>query len=241
MTGPPRRARRPRLRQRISPGRAGGPDAGVGHHTGEAAADRPGARAAAVFGAARNPVVLILLAIAFFTSISGKPVDGVLMLTVAVALAWDHARAALGRAPGAELPAARVPVASRRRVLVVAALVVGGAAYAAVVGSFIRYSWPATAGIVALGTVVVLLGWHGPLRIRPAENLPAVGTAAWAVAGIAGCLWELATLLMQPDLTTGSYAHPTISTLTDPLLAGWPGRSVVLAAWLALGWFLAER
>ena len=40
----------------------------------------------------RAPVVWVLLAIAFFTSISGKPVDGVLMLIVAVGLAWDAGR-----------------------------------------------------------------------------------------------------------------------------------------------------
>jgi hypothetical protein len=48
-------------------------------------------------------------------------------------------------------------------------------------------------------------------------------------------------LLEQPTMTTDSYAHPTISTLTDPLLSTWAGRSLVLAAWLGLGWFLVER
>ena len=48
-------------------------------------------------------------------------------------------------------------------------------------------------------------------------------------------------LLEQPNLATSSYAHPTISTLTDPLLSTWAGRSIVLAGWLALGWFLVER
>ncbi|HEX7266421.1 MAG TPA: hypothetical protein VF256_03240, partial [Streptosporangiaceae bacterium] len=58
---------------------------------------------------------------------------------------------------------------------------------------------------------------------------------------VAGCLWELLSLLEQPTLTTSSYAHPTISTLTDPVLGSWAGRSAVLAGWLGLGWFLAER
>jgi hypothetical protein len=48
-------------------------------------------------------------------------------------------------------------------------------------------------------------------------------------------------VLQQPHLTTDSYAHPTISALTDPLLAGHPGRSLVIAAWLFVGWLLVSR
>ncbi len=117
-----------------------------------------------------------------------------------------------------------------------------GAAYAGLVGSFSRYSWPATAGIIGLGTIVVAIGWHGPPRARPAGGrLPVAGTLAWVVVLVAGCLWELGALLQQPSLTTDSYAHPTISTLTDPLLATSPGRSALLLAWLALGWHLVDR
>jgi hypothetical protein len=205
----------------------------------------------------REPVVWILLAIAFFTSISGKPVDGVLMLIVAVGLAWDAGRRARDRGPAAAAeaglagagPAEAEPAeetgagrAGGRRWLVALALLAGGAAYAGVVGSFTRYSWPATAGIISLGAVVVLIGWHGPLRHRPLrKRLPVAGTLAWIVVLVAGCLWELAALLLQPSITTDSYAHPTISTLTDPVLAGSPGRAAVLAVWLALGWYLVER
>jgi hypothetical protein len=186
--------------------------------------------------------VWILLAIAFFTSISGKPVDGVLMLIVAIGLAWDAGRRArLGIAEAVYAGAGRARPAGRRRLLVVA-LLAGGAVYASVVGSFTRYSWPATAGIILLGTVVVLIGWHGPLRDRPARGrLPVAGTLAWIVVLVAGGLWELSALLLQPSITTDSYAHPTISTLTDPVLASSPGRAGLLAAWLALGWYLVER
>jgi hypothetical protein len=199
----------------------------------------------------REPVVWVLLAIAFFTSISGKPVDGVLMLIVALGLVVDAGRRARGRTAqeavvaGAAEPAEPRParrVNGRRRVLVAAALLAGGVAYAVVVGSFTRYSWPATAGIIGLGTVVVLIGWHGPLRHREVrERLPVVGTLLWAVVIVFGGLWELGALLLQPSITTDSYAHPTISTLTDPVLASSPGRSLVLAAWLAFGWYLVER
>jgi lysylphosphatidylglycerol synthetase-like protein (DUF2156 family) len=192
----------------------------------------------------RAPVVWILLAIAFFTSISGKPVDGVLMLIVAVGLAWDAGRRALRQSEpeGAAVPARTDRLPGRRRRFVMIALVAAAVVYAGVLGSFSRYSWPATAGIIGLSTVVVLIGWHQPVRDRrDGGRLPVAGTLAWLVVLVAGCLWELFSLLQQPSLTTDSSAHPTISTLTDPLLATSPGRSVVLLAWVAFGWYLVER
>jgi hypothetical protein len=93
-----------------------------------------------------------------------------------------------------------------------------------------------------LGAVVVAVGWRDPGHTRPAPpRPPAAGLALWGAVLVAGCLWELWSLLEQPNLATSSYAHPTISTLTDPVLSTWAGRSVVLAGWLGLGWFLVER
>jgi hypothetical protein len=207
-------------------------------------AARPAGRVLAALSGFREPVVWVLLAIAFFTSISGKPVDGVLMLLVAMGLAWDAGHRALRGAGNAD-PAPARPVrlpGGRRRLLLTGALLAGAAVYAGVVGSFTRYSWPVTACIIGLGAVVVMIGWHGPVRARPGGGkLPLAGTLAWIIVLVAGCLWELSALLEQPSITTDSYAHPTISTLTDPVLATGPGRSVILFAWLALGWYLVER
>lgn len=211
----------------------------------------------------REPIVVIIFLIGFFTAISGKPLDGVLMLLVAAGLAWDAAKQAgvRGRAAddsgtGAEAsPVAEMPVPdaprgrvagqverARRPALVIAAGLAAGVLYAVVVGSFTRYSWPATAGVVLVGAAVVTIGWRGPLRQRPLSGrLTRSGAALWGALLVAGGLWELAALLQQPSLTVSSYAHPTISALTDPLLATHAGRSVALAIWLALGWFLVER
>jgi hypothetical protein len=210
----------------------------------------------------REPIVVILLLIALFTAISGRPVNGLLLATVAVCLAWDNARTwrqpgvpadgaaasggvgdAVGAGPRAQALTRSGPSAARRwRPLAVAAGVTAGLLFVAVVGSFERFSWPATAGVIGLAAVMVAAGWPGPLRSRrdPGE-LPRRGTALWAGLLVATGLWELAALFLQPGLDTTSSAHPTISALTDSLLASHPGRSVVLAAWIAGGWFLVRR
>jgi hypothetical protein len=114
--------------------------------------------------------------------------------------------------------------------------------YALTVGSFTRYSWPAAAGVVGLGASVVVVGWGGPTRQR---QIPAkftrIGALSWGMLFVGASVWELTALLMQPNIDTSSYAHPTISTLTDPLLASAPGRFVALLAWIALGAYLVER
>jgi hypothetical protein len=197
--------------------------------------------AGAALAGLRQPIVVILLLIGLFSALSGKPLDGVLMLVVATCLAADYAR---GRDQPAALagPVPRRSAASRRRPLRIGLRLGLGVLYAAVAGSFSRYSWPATAAVAGLGCVIVAVGWYGPVRARqvPAA-LPRPGAALWGVPLVAGGLWELASLLEQPSLTTTSAAHPTISALTDPLLASGPGRSVALAAWLAVGWLLVER
>jgi hypothetical protein len=238
----------------------------------------PGAQMIMALAGLREPIIVVLFLIAFFTAISGKPLDGVLLLLVATGLAWDAAVRCRGHAAGgggsAAVPACaavkdhdpqppprtgahpaggrdrgphhtaavtrrpRRPALTRRLLAGLA----GGACYAVVVGSFSRYSWPATVGVIALGAAVVAVGWRGPLRRRPDPGpLPLPGAMLWAGVLVAGSAWELASLLQQPDLTTDSYAHPTISALTDPLFGSHGGRSVALAAWLVAGWLLARR
>jgi len=89
---------------------------------------------------------------------------------------------------------------------------------------------------------MIAIGWQGPLRRRePLTGRPRRRAWLWGVLLIAGGTSELSSLLQQPHLTTDSYAHPTISALTDPLLASHPGRSVALAGWLLIGSFVVGR
>ena len=257
----------------------------------------PGGRAIATLSGVRHPIVAILLLISFFTAISGKPIDGMLMLLVAAGLARDggaesvqdasvpavgpvaeQAAAASLTAPmlaqagltdqalpqaglaDAELtsigladggpvalkrPAGALPgraTTMRRRPAIVAAWLACGALYAVVVGSFSRYSWPATVAVIGLGAAVVLVGWQGPVLDRPVSGpLPRRGKALWGGLLVVGGSWELSALLQQPSLAVDSYAHPTISSLTDPMLGSYPGRSLALALWLGLGWLVIRR
>jgi hypothetical protein len=239
----------------------------------------------------RQPIVAILLLISFFTVISGKPLDGLLLVSVATALAWDAGMASRRSAaqPAAALtttatsnsviavevkgeladgylmtePATQVlarPTAPSdqaggpaqpsvwrlragppplRRVAIGSVLAV---IYALTVGSFTRYSWPATAGVVGVGASVVVVAWGGPTRTRHIPGkFPRIAVITWGSLLVAAGMWELAALLEQPNIETGSYAHPTISVLTDPLLSTAPGRSLALLGWLALGAYLVER
>jgi hypothetical protein len=65
----------------------------------------------------REPIVVVLLLIALFTSISGKPPDGVLMLVAGVSLAWDAARRSRRGGPADFGPAERGPADLTRRPL----------------------------------------------------------------------------------------------------------------------------
>ncbi len=201
-----------------------------------------------------EPVVVVLFLIAASTTISGEPVHGVLLALAAIALAWDAARRpGDGREPSsaaAAVPSAQAqarprrtrPAGRRWQLLSAAGLALGGVLYAVIAGSFTRYSWPATIAVAGLAIVVVAAGWGGPGQPRPGSgSLRWPGAAWWPGLLVAAGLWELAALLLQPSLTTASYAHPTISALTDPFLASHPGRSVALVTWIAIGWYLERR
>jgi hypothetical protein len=111
--------------------------------------------------------------------------------------------------------------------------------YAVLLGDFGGYSWPATIAATVPAAVGIVLAWRGPLHPPgPLAEVSPSGALAWAGVFVTLGLYELTQLLLLPSLTTDSYAHPTISVMTDPVLATDLGRVIVLFVWLAIGWFL---
>ena len=77
----------------------------------------------------------------------------------------------------------------------------------------------------------VMLAWRtSPRNGASASSLPAWGLRAWIVVFVALGLWELMALLMQSSLVVADPAHPTISTLMDPVLAAGYRRALFLLA-----------
>jgi hypothetical protein len=202
-----------------------------------------------------HPVVLTFAIAAYFSYVSGDTVGAAYLLAVGLALAWDHARRRARRSSCAAKPGrpgrrGRIPVFSResaerrraamQRLLIPAVL--AGAGYAAVVGLFQRYSWPATIAVCIPAAAGVLVAWRVSAgSATEPERLSRAGVAPWALVWAAASVWELTALYLQRNLGTDSYAHPTLTYLANPVLASAPGRSAVLFGWLAFGWYLARR
>jgi hypothetical protein len=201
----------------------------------------------AILGALRDPVTVIFVLAGTFDLLSGdRIIDGAILLAVAVALGWDAARRPPAERAAAEVaepredstrPARGRPVPWRSPLVLL-----GGVVYVVLVAGFARYSLPATLAVWAPAAAGVVVAWRRPTSDGPdPAPVPAAGAAVWAVVFVALALWELAALLLQPSLTTDSWAHPTISVLLDPILATHLGRTVVLSLWLASGWWLLRR
>lgn len=182
-----------------------------------------------------NPVVVILLVAGFFDGLSGNPVGGTLLAVVALALAWTREEA--------ETPAAGEGEPERPRSLPApawaVALILAG--YAVLAGAPARFSWMATMAVVLPGALVVVAARRPAATRRPLPAARPTGAVLWAMVLIAIAVWELINLLLQPSFTMGSWDHPTLSTLADPIFATHAGRAAGLAAWLGAGWYLMER
>jgi hypothetical protein len=186
--------------------------------------------------ALRDPVVDILLLAGVFDGISGNPIHSILLLSTGIALGRADA---LGRDPQTSEDPGGLAARGHRPSSLAFAFAV---AYALVVGGFARYSWPATVAVVIPGMIALVVAWRDATGHQPAVGpIDRLGAVAWASVFVVAGLWELTALLLQPSLTTDSAAHPTISVLTDPILATHPGRSIALLLWAASGWFIMQR
>ncbi|MGZ4130245.1 MAG: hypothetical protein ACXVPR_05410 [Actinomycetota bacterium] len=135
-------------------------------------------------------------------------------------------------------------LAGRRAVFRVSTpLAIGAVLYAAIIGTFARWSWPISIAVAVPGALAVAYVWLGTPAIAAngprAEPRPSA--VPWVIVLLALAAWEVQALLLQPSLTTSSWSHPTLSTLMDPVLASHIGRSISLAVWLWFGGYLLER
>lgn len=193
----------------------------------------------------RHPVVLILLAAGTVDVASGGPIGGSLLVAVGIGLALSWAHPDVEQEPGdleeeglSEAERARAGGRSGLRALALAAALVGYAAIAALPD---RFSWPATLLVALPGVVVVALARRPSVHSRCFPAVQPGGARPWVVMLVGIALWELVNLALQPSFTVGSYDHPTLSVLAEPILAGYPGRWAGVAVWLAGGWYLLER
>jgi hypothetical protein len=125
---------------------------------------------------------------------------------------------------------ARPRSAPRRRAAVIAAVL----AYALVAALCRPLTGAALAAVLLAGAPLAVIGvLRRPRRAHPVGRRSA---AVWlGVGGLAGA-FELAVFLGPDDV-----AHPTLSTLADPLLGTYPGRVFGYLLWLGAGLWLVSR
>ncbi len=120
--------------------------------------------------------------------------------------------------------------AVRRRAVVCAAVVV----YALVAAACRPLTWPALVAVLVAG---VPLCWIG-VRRRPRRAEPVGGRSATVWLGVGGLAAAFeAGVWLGPD----DSAHPTLSTLADPLLSTYPGRVLGYLLWVGAGLWLVSR
>ena len=191
-----------------------------------------------------------------FEVLTGDPLlHALLLFVVGAVLLGDGVRGRLSPArrrssaspPGAvsepvpEAPPAPAPPGLRANPLSFGAVVAAVALFAAVVGSFRRFTLPVTLAVGVPAGIVLVWAWRATPRRRVDRPLGSAGVGAWLAVFVGLGLWELVALSMQPALTVNSSTHPTISVLLDPVFAHHLGRSVGIGLWVAIGWFLVEQ
>lgn len=119
---------------------------------------------------------------------------------------------------------------ARRRAAVAAAVL----AYALVAALCRPLTGPAVGAVLIAG---LPLCWIG-VRRRPRRAEPVGGRSAavWLGVGALAAAFELGVWLGPDDA-----AHPTLSTLADPLLSTYPGRVLGYLLWLGAGLWLVNR
>ncbi len=201
----------------------------------------------------RDPVAWILVIAGVVELISGgTAARGAILFAGAALIMADRIRGALVRvrvnhggpsaggavavmtAPPLSPEPLKAAVESRR-------WVVGGIAAVLVAALFGVHTLPLTAVTGIVGVVAVGWAWLTHPHVDAVERPPLRGLWIWGGALLVLGLWELGALLLQPNMAEGSYDHPTISYLLDPVLATYGGRVAGLGLWAFAGRTLVRR
>jgi hypothetical protein len=176
------------------------------------------------------PIVIIIVAGLFHVG-RGAEVDGLVFITIGVALIIAELR----DRPAPSVPVKREPLGIQW----ILAGALGCVLYGLVVGGWALSSGPVILAVTVPGLLILPLAW----RVGPPSRAERPGPAKWLWAGVMVpvCLWELFSFLSQPDSHTDSYDHPTLSAILTPVFGSSTVRAVVLIAWLGIGLWLAGR
>lgn len=68
------------------------------------------------------------------------------------------------------------------------------------------------------------------------EEVARRGTWVWVTLVVVLLGWELVSFRLSPRID-----HPTLSSIADAIMSTHPGRFVMFAAWLAVGYWLFRR
>ena len=113
------------------------------------------------------------------------------------------------------------------------------------IGAAAAYSWVAAGQrpfttaeevLVAIPALVVLaIAVWSPTRPRSQGSSSHATAVAWIALAIVAVSVELHAYLSSPRSD-----HPTMSSIADDVMSVRPGRAVVFALWLGLGWVLVR-
>ena len=100
------------------------------------------------------------------------------------------------------------------------------------------FGWAATGLVAVLALVLVTRTVLRPAESFTVDSRLRHGVLVWSLLVSAVVVWELVALSRQTDWAVPDPAHPTLSTLLDPILEHGPGRWLGWLVWLGFGWGL---
>jgi hypothetical protein len=88
--------------------------------------------------------------------------------------------------------------------------------------------------VLLAGVAAAIAGWASR---RPAGACAGRGSVTgWVVLAVASALWQLAAYVQSPR-----HEHPTLSSLTNAVLASQPARAAAFVLWLGATFLIGRR